>query len=70
MLHGYSDGVRTTSQYDGMTFKSLDLTVDARTGVPRASRDVAEIETTMKYDVLGRKCIRLAVSPGRSTAIR
>lgn len=54
VLSGHSGGVRATSQYAGVTFKSVDLTIDARSGLPSASRDVAELETTMTYDVLGR----------------
>lgn len=54
LSHTYQGGVRATSQYAGMNFKSLDLTVEARTGLPSASRDTAETATDFEYDALGR----------------
>ena len=53
IAHGYSNGVRNSSQHDGTTFKTLDLTVDPA-GVPTISRDTAGITTNYEYDVLGR----------------
>lgn len=54
LSHTYEGGIRATSQYAGMAFKSLDLTVDARTGLPSASRDTTTLETNIEYDSLGR----------------
>ncbi|HEY0142260.1 MAG TPA: RHS repeat domain-containing protein, partial [Thermoanaerobaculia bacterium] len=51
--HGYSNGVRNSSQHDGATFKALDLTVDP-SGLPTSSRDTAGATTNYEYDVLGR----------------
>jgi len=33
---------------------NVDLTIDASTGLPSASRDVSLIQTDLEYDALGR----------------
>jgi len=38
----------------GLSFYNVDLTIDAPTGLPSASRDVSGIETGLEYDALGR----------------
>jgi YD repeat-containing protein len=52
--HTYASGVRNSSQYSGFSFKALDLTIDANTGFPSASRDTSRRETLFEYDALGR----------------
>jgi RHS repeat-associated protein len=52
--HGYTAGLRTSSTYRNATFKSFDITVDARSGLASAVRDPAEASITYKYDELGR----------------
>lgn len=52
--HTYASGVRATSAWSGTTFKALDLTIEANTGLPSASRDTAGLTTTYAYDSLGR----------------
>jgi YD repeat-containing protein len=52
--HTYASGVRKSSQYSGFNFKSLDLTIDANTGVPSASADTSGRQTAFEYDALGR----------------
>src|SRR5205085_6827563 len=42
------------TQHGSFSFKSVDNTVDANTGLVSASRDTAMLETTYHYDVLGR----------------
>ena len=53
ITHGYSNGVRKSSQYSGASFPSLDLTID-KTGLPSSSRDTAGVETTYLYNELGQ----------------
>jgi RHS repeat-associated protein len=50
----YSGGIRSSAQRSGIGFKSLDLTVDASSGLPKFTRDAAGIETQLSYDLLGR----------------
>ncbi len=52
--HTYAFGARATSQYAGTAFKTLDLAVDASTGLARESRDTAGLTTTYDYDLLSR----------------
>jgi RHS repeat-associated protein len=52
--HTYAWGTRATSTYAGMTFKTLDLTIDPSTGLPSRSRDTAGVETVFTYDSMGR----------------
>jgi len=52
--HTYAWGARATSTYAGMTFKTLDLTIDPSTGLPSRSRDTAGLETVFTYDSMGR----------------
>jgi hypothetical protein len=59
--HRYNDayGVRRQTEYytsgsGSMGFKTLDLTIDAGTGLPSASRDTAQVQTTYEYDAMGR----------------
>ena len=54
LTHAYTAGTRSSTQYAGTTFKSLDLTVDTNTALPTASRDTAGVATTLVHDVLGR----------------
>jgi YD repeat-containing protein len=60
--HTYASGVRKSSQYSGLNFKSLDLTIDANTGFPSASADTSGRQTAFEYDALGR--ITKISSPG------
>lgn len=52
--HTYQAGVRATSRYLNASFNSLDRTIDARSGLPSASKDTAGLTTTYTYDTLGR----------------
>jgi RHS repeat-associated protein len=53
--HSYAGGVRSqTSVTVGTALKTLDLTVDASTGLASASRDTAGKQTTFSYDAMGR----------------
>ncbi|HXO21358.1 MAG TPA: hypothetical protein VOA87_15710, partial [Thermoanaerobaculia bacterium] len=52
--HTYVAGTRATSQYSGVSFKSLDRDVDGNTGLPVRSRDTSGIQTSFTYDALGR----------------
>ncbi len=52
--HGWSAGVRVTSQWNGAGHLDLDLTVDP-TGLPSASRDTSELSTGLEHDRLGRR---------------
>jgi len=56
LSHHYTAGTRDSSQYigAGITFKSLDLTIDPSSGLPWKSRDTAGLETTLVYDNLNR----------------
>lgn len=53
--HTYSGGVRNkTSVTVGTALNLLDLTIDASTGLPSASRDAAGKQTGFSYDTLSR----------------
>ncbi len=52
--HTYQFGVRSTSQYVGANFLSLNQTIEAHTGLPLQSSDVSGIATDYEYDLLGR----------------
>jgi len=53
--HAYAFGTRSRTFYPRMgSLNALDLTIDASTGLPSASRDVSGLETTFNYDALGR----------------
>ncbi len=52
--HAYQYGARATSQYAGVSFKSLDRTIDASTGLASSSRDTAGLQTDYEYDPMGR----------------
>lgn len=52
--HTYQARVRATSQYAGVSFKSLDSTIDPYTGLPTIDRDPAGLATSLEYDQLGR----------------
>jgi len=52
--HTYSSGVRNSSQFSSLNFKTLNLTIDANTGFPSASADASGRQTTFEYDALGR----------------
>jgi RHS repeat-associated protein len=52
--HAYQYGARATSQYAGVSFKSLDRTIDASTGLASSSRDTAGLQTDYEYDTMGR----------------
>jgi YD repeat-containing protein len=54
LLYTYASGTRKTSQYEGFTFKFLDLTIDVSSGLPSQTRDVSSIGTTLQYDLMGR----------------
>jgi RHS repeat-associated protein len=60
MNHTYAAGVRATSAYTGTTFKTLELTLDANTGLASQSRDTARVVTLNTYDSMGRP---LTVAP-------
>lgn len=60
--HTYASGVRNSSQFSGLNFKTLNLTIDANTGFPSASRDPSGRQTTFEYDALGR--ITKVIPPG------
>jgi YD repeat-containing protein len=50
----YSWGGLATSQYDGMTFFSVNRTIDKNTGLVSQDTDPAGVATTFTYDVAGR----------------
>jgi RHS repeat-associated protein len=52
--HTYQSGVLATSQYAGTTFKAVDRTIHAGTGLPVSSRDSSGLTTTFEYDLMGR----------------
>jgi RHS repeat-associated protein len=58
--HAYQSGTRRSSQYftaagTAMSFKTLDLDIDASTGLPVTSRDISgALATGYEYDTLGR----------------
>ena len=52
--HTWQNGRMATSQYEGASFKSLDLTIDLASGLVSKSRDVAGLETSYSYDQSGR----------------
>ncbi len=64
LRHTYSSGSRATSNYaddnDGqpdpqeLQFLILDRTIDPSTGLPTLVRDVAGLETELRYDSMGR----------------
>lgn len=60
--HQYAAGVRRESKYSGVAFKSLDLEIDAATGLVKSSTDPAGRKTTYGYDIRGR--IREQRPPG------
>jgi hypothetical protein len=51
-------GAKSSRYYDAggaaLSFYSLDLDIDQRTGLPSASRDTAGIQTNLEYDAIGR----------------
>jgi YD repeat-containing protein len=53
--HTYSFGVRSTSQYSGASFLSLDQTLDAASGLVSSSKDTAGVLTSYLYDTMGRR---------------
>lgn len=52
--HGYQWGVRSTSQYHGMPFTSLNLTIHRATGLPLFSTDSSGHTTGFGYDTSSR----------------
>lgn len=54
VAHTYQHGVRRTSETLGAGFKSLDLDLDASTGLAVTSRDATGFATGYDYDSLGR----------------
>lgn len=54
LTHAYSQGVRSSSQYTGVAFKSLNLEIDASSRLPVTSTDPAGVVTRVQYDVMGR----------------
>ncbi|HEY0157368.1 MAG TPA: hypothetical protein VGF28_08800, partial [Thermoanaerobaculia bacterium] len=54
IVHTYAAGSRATSKYTGVNFRSLDLTIDTNTGLPRSSKDSAGVVTTFVYDASSR----------------
>jgi RHS repeat-associated protein len=55
LTHHYSAGSVDSTQYDGVSFRSLDLTIDSNTGLASTSRDVSvRLATTYTYDTMQR----------------
>lgn len=54
LAHTYNAGLRSSTQYRSATFKSLDMTVDTRTGLAASDRDSAGAAVNYKYDKLSR----------------
>jgi RHS repeat-associated protein len=52
--HAYQYGTLAASQYAGVSFKSVDRTIDANTGLATSSRDSANLQTDYEYDSMGR----------------
>lgn len=54
LVHTYSSGVRNSSKYSTADLYFLNLTIDSKSGLPSKSFDVADVETQIEYDGLGR----------------
>ena len=55
LTHEYAFGALKNTQYGGgITFRSLDLSIDQNTGLPVSSTDPAGLQTTYAYDAQGR----------------
>jgi len=55
LTHHYTFGSLNSTQYDGVTFKSTDRTIDQNTGLASESRDVSGLLTTRYlYDTMQR----------------
>lgn len=72
MTHAYQAGSRRLSIWrraDGsqMSFKVLDRTIDASTGLPSSSRDTAGVQTTYDYDKMGRLTLENPAGDARTT---
>jgi len=66
--HTYQFGTLKTSEYldaagTPLSFKSVDQDIDLNTGLVRASRDTAAIQTDFEYDAMGRMRHSRPVSP-------
>jgi YD repeat-containing protein len=53
IAHTYASGTLASTTYLGFP-NALDLTIDANSGFPSASKDPAGLQTTYQYDSLGR----------------
>ncbi len=55
LTHHYTAGSVDSTQYDGVSYKSLDLKIDPNTGLPFESRDTSGLLlTTYTYDMMQR----------------
>jgi YD repeat-containing protein len=54
LVHETDAGVRKSTKYDGVSFKSADMDIDARTALPTESRDASKVSTKYDYDNMGR----------------
>ena len=54
ILNGYQFGVLNSSKYKDSTINILNLTIDAKAGLPSAETDVSGITTTFDYDSMLR----------------
>jgi RHS repeat-associated protein len=54
IFHGYTYGSESARRYAPAGFYSLNLTIDASTGLAASSFDTAGIKTSYQYDALGR----------------
>ncbi|HEV7485035.1 MAG TPA: RHS repeat-associated core domain-containing protein [Thermoanaerobaculia bacterium] len=55
LTHTYTAGSLESTQYDGVAFKSADMTIDHNTGLTSTSKDVSgQLSTSYKYDTMQR----------------
>jgi hypothetical protein len=54
LTHTYTAGVLATTRHSGLSYFSVDATIDAATGLVRSSRDSAGVETRYFYDASRR----------------
>ncbi len=50
----FQNGLLTSSQWSGASWKAADRTIDLATGLVTSSRDPAGLQTSTAYDILGR----------------
>ncbi|MBI3450591.1 MAG: hypothetical protein HY049_16975 [Acidobacteria bacterium] len=64
---GYNAGALSSRKFAGVSWYSLDRTIDPASGLPAVSRDSAGVATTLGYDALGRTVSVAPLSPEMAT---